>query len=105
MEFLLQYVIVRAPSGIFSGILGGYGGVHGHDVKLLNARRLRYWDGAATLSELSQKGLSRPAKCQFPAEIPVELITNVIEIIPCSEKAEKSIKDIPVWTEHSEKNE
>jgi hypothetical protein len=96
-RFLGQYVIVRAPSGIFAGTLTG---CEDHDVIISNSRCLMYWDGAASLSELSQKGVSKPEKCQFPAQIPTEIITGVIEIIPCSEEAEKSIKEVKIWTEH-----
>ncbi|WP_438967024.1 DUF6948 domain-containing protein [Flavobacterium sp.] len=34
--------------------------------KLKNARRIWYWDGAASLSELSREGVSKPENCKFP---------------------------------------
>jgi len=92
-----KYVIVRSKAGIFAGVLKK---LDGQIVVLENSRRLRYWDGAATLSELSQKGVSRPDTCTFPAEVPYEWLPEIFEIIPCSEESEKSIKGVKVWTEH-----
>lgn len=96
-DLIGKYVIVRAKAGIFSGILKELEGQIGI---LENSRRLRYWDGAATLSELSQKGVSKPSNCTFPDEVPYEWIPEIFEIIPCSEKSEKSIKEVKIWTEH-----
>jgi len=56
-----------------------------------------YWSGAASLSQLATEGTSRPNDCKFPCEVPEVILTEVIEIIPISEKAEASIKAVPVW--------
>lgn len=96
-DLIGKYLIVRAKAGIFAGTLKE---LDGQTVVLENSRRLRYWDGAATLSELSKKGTSRPSKCTFPAEIPYEWIPEVVEMIPCSPEAEKSLKEVEVWSEH-----
>lgn len=96
-DLIGKYVLVRSRAGIFAGTLRE---LEGQTVVVENSRRLRYWDGAATLSELSQKGVSRPSECTFPAEIPTEWLPEVFEIIPCSVEAEKSIKDVKIWTEH-----
>ncbi len=96
-KIIEKYVIVRCKAGIFAGTLQE---IEGTTLLLKNSRRLRYWDGAATLSELSQKGVSRPDNCQFPDEIPTEWLSDVFEILLCSEIAQKSIKDVKIWTEH-----
>ncbi len=96
-ELIGKYVIVRAKAGIFAGTLKE---LDGQTVIITDSRRLRYWEGAATLSELSQKGVSKPKECSFPAEIPYEWIPEVIEIISCSEEAKKSIKNVEIWTHH-----
>lgn len=96
-ELIDKYVLVRCKAGIFTGILKE---LEGLTCILENSRRLRYWDGAATISELSQKGVSRPSTCEFPAEIPYEFLPEIIEIIPCSDEAQKSIKEVKIWTEH-----
>jgi hypothetical protein len=90
-----DYVIVRTYSaGVFAGNLVGRAG---KEVVLKNARRIWYWDGAASLSQLAVDGTSKPEKCKFPCEVPEIVLTEAIEIIPCTEKAEKSIKAVPVW--------
>mgnify|MGYP006291046313 CR=1 FL=1 len=91
----LQYVIARTYSaGVFAGYLKQRNGT---ECELLNARRLWYWDGAATLSELSVKGVGKPENCKFPEEVPSVILTETIEILPCSEQAMTSIKDVKIW--------
>lgn len=93
-----KYVIVRTYSaGVFAGLLES---LNGKEAVVKNARRLWYWSGAASLSELSQKGVSNPNECKFPCEVPEVLLTEVIEILSCSDQAIKSIQEVPVWTKH-----
>jgi hypothetical protein len=90
-----RYVIVRTYSaGVFAGELESR---NGQEVVLLNARRLWYWSGAASLSQLAMEGTSNPSGCKFPCEVlRVELI-QAIEILDVTEKARKSIKEVPTW--------
>ncbi len=91
----LPYVIIRsARAGVCAGNLKER---EGQTVVLLNSRRLFYWDGAASLSQLSQEGVKKPQNCKFPCEIPEHTIFEVIEIIPCTKEARKSIEDVPTW--------
>ena len=97
LEMCDDYVIVRTYSaGCFAGELSKR---TGKEVLLLNARRLWYWDGAASLSQLAMEGVSKPENCKFPCEVDEIVLTEAIEIIPCSEKAQKSIKKVKVWQE------
>lgn len=90
-----QYVIVRTLSaGVHAGTLKS---VDGMLVVLENARRIWYWDGAATLSQLAVDGTSKPDNCKFPCEVAEILLTQVIEIIPCTEKARLSIRGVKIW--------
>lgn len=92
-----DYVIVRADrTGVFAG---KFASRNGTEVELVDARRIYYWDGAATLSELSQKGVSRPQNCKFPAAVPYVLILDAIELLPVSAKAEAMIREVPAWSE------
>ena len=93
-----SYVIVRTLSaGVFAGTLQSR---NGQEVTLTDARRLWYWAGAATLSELAAKGTSKPNDCKFPVEISEVLLTQAIEILPVSDAAQSSIKAVKVWTLH-----
>ena len=93
------YSIVRTYSaGVFAGYIDNEkveGGIK--VVKLLNARRLWYWDGAASLSQLSVDGVSKLENCKFPCEVEEVELINVIEILPVTEKAKESIAKVKVW--------
>ncbi len=70
---------------------------NGKEVELLNARRLWSWAGAASLSQLAMEGTSKPESCKFPCEVTSVILTEVIELLPVTDKAKKSIKGVPVW--------
>lgn len=90
-----DYVIVRTLSaGVFAGYLKKR---EGKEVTLTSARRLWFWDGAATLSQLSIDGTSKPENCKFPCEVNEVLLLESIEILPVTEKAKKSIEEVPIW--------
>lgn len=91
-----KYVIVRAEgAGVFAGILKEK---DGNEVVLTDARRLWYWAGAASLSQLAQEGTHRPQDCKFPCAVDEIVILNVLEIIGTTEAAEKSIREVRTWT-------
>lgn len=91
----MKYVIVRTYSaGVFAGELESR---NGQEVVMRNARRLWYWDGAASLSQLAMEGTSKPENCKFPCEIDRVELLQAIEILDVTEKARESIKGVPVW--------
>ncbi len=91
-----KYVIVRTFSaGVFAGFLESK---NGKEVILTNARRLWYWDGAASLSQLAMEGVSKPEKCKFPCEVDRVELLEAIEILDCTEKAKESIKKVAIWS-------
>ena len=88
-------VIVRTYSaGVFAGKLKSR---NGKECVVENARRLWYWSGAASLSQLSVDGVSNPKDCKFPCEVSEVLLTEVIEILPLSDEAKNSIDGVEVW--------
>jgi hypothetical protein len=91
-----RHIICRTYSaGVFAGVLKSR---EGKEVVLTDARRIWYWDGAASLSQLALDGTSKPQNCKFPAPVAEVLLTEAIEIIPTTEKAQASIAAVPVWT-------
>lgn len=87
--------MVRTYSaGVFLGTLKER---NGKEVTLTDARRMWYWDGAASLSQLATTGTSKPKNCRFPAPVAEVLLTEAIEIIPATEAAIASIAAVPVW--------
>jgi len=92
----MDYVIVRTYSaGVFAGYLEDS---EGQEVILKNARRLWYWDGAASLSQLAEDGVSKPKECKFPKEVKRVKLLQAVEILDCSEKARLSIKSVSEWS-------
>jgi len=89
------YVIVRTYSaGVFAGYLVKR---KGQEVELKDARRIWYWSGAASLSQLAVDGTADPKNCKFPVAVPKVELTQAIEILTCTPKAKKSIQEVPEW--------
>ena len=94
----LEYKIIRGDkSGVFAGYVQSQ---KDREVILLNSRRIWYWDGAASLSELATEGTSKPENCKFPCEVKKVQILDAIEILDCTEKARLSIQAISVWSQN-----
>ena len=64
---------------------------------LTDARRLWFWTGAASLSQLAVEGVSKPKQCKFPVPAALVLLTQAIEIIPATQEAKASIESVPIW--------
>ena len=91
----MDYVIIRGDrSGVFAGYLESR---KDREVIIRECRRLWYWDGASSLSQLSVDGVSKPGTCKFPVAVEKAEILDVIEVIPATEKARKSIECVGVW--------
>jgi hypothetical protein len=92
-----KYCMVRTYSaGVFAGTLVER---NGKEATLKDARRIWYWAGAASLSQLAAEGTKKPKQCKFPCEVAEILLTEVIEIIPITAAARKSISEVPIWQE------
>ncbi len=90
-----EYVIVRTYSaGVHAGFLVRR---EGKEVELRDARRIWYWAGAATLSQLAMEGTINPERCKFPQEVQKVILTEAIEIITCTKQAIESIRSVPIW--------
>ena len=90
-----KYCMIRTYSaGVFAGTVKSR---DGKEAVLTNARRIWYWDGAASLSQLAQSGTTKPENCKFPEPVDEVLLTEVIEIIPITDAARATIDSVPVW--------
>lgn len=92
----LTYAIVRTYS---AGVFAGYIDMKkkGEERTVFNARRLWYWSGAASLSQLAVDGVANPDECKFPCEVKEVVLMRVIEIMPITEKAKVSINAVSIW--------
>lgn len=91
----LEYVVVRATNaGVFAGYLEEK---DCDEVTLCNVRRLWYWSGASSCSQLAKDGTSKPNDCKFTAPNKKIIINGWIEILPATEKARTSIEGVKIW--------
>lgn len=90
-------VIIRTNrAGVFFGTLSEYDAVT-RTAEIKDCRRLWYWSGAASLSQMAGEGVKNPSNCKFTVVVPVMQVMEVIEIIPCTEEAVKNIESVQVW--------
>jgi len=91
----VKYVVVRTYSaGVHAGELVSR---KGKEVVLKNARRIWYWKGAASLSELAMYGVKCPDECKFSVPVGEITLTEAIEIIATTKDGEKNIRAVPKW--------
>ena len=89
------YKIVRTYSaGAFLAIVESR---NGKEAVLRDARRLWYWDGAASLSQLAMEGTVAPEICKFPIAVDRIEVMEVIEILDVTPKAKASIDEVAIW--------
>lgn len=94
-NFIGKKVIVRGDrSGVFFGTLVAK---EGTEVKLEKCRRIWYWDGAASISQLAIDGTVKPNNCKFTVTVNEIIITDAIEIILCTDKASDKIEKVAEW--------
>lgn len=92
-----KQVIVRSyGAGVFFGTLADYDKAD-NIVELHNARRLWYWDGAASVSQIAVEGVSAPENCKFTISVAQIQVAQVVEVIPCTPEAINNINSVPVW--------
>lgn len=90
-----QYYIIRCnEAGVFFGHIKER---RGSEADITDVRRIHYWNGAASLSQLAMEGVTNPSACRFSVTVPIMTVLNVIELIPCTDAAVKNILEVPVW--------
>jgi len=91
----MKYCIVRTHSaGVFAGYVESR---NGQEAVIRKSRGIWYWDGACGLSQLAVDGTSTPENCKFTVEVDRRELTQVIEVIECSERARKNIQGVWIW--------
>lgn len=89
-------VIVRTYSaGVHYGHLVSR---EGQEVRLTGSRRIHYWTGALSCSELATRGPGAGSRLGDPIDV---TLTEAIEIIDCSPDAAKVIESYPRWESRS----
>lgn len=91
------YIIRTHSAGVW---FGNKKELNGSIATIKNARRLWYWSGAASLSQLAVEGTKRPSDCKFAVTITDEegvYLPQVIEVLPCTKEAVENIKAVKEW--------
>lgn len=94
-DLMNKKVIVRGDrSGVFFGTITKK---EGTEVTLKDCIRLWYWSGAASISQIATDGVAYPNDCKFTVTVENIVLLDVIEIIPCTEKAIANIEGVKTW--------
>lgn len=95
----LKAVLVRSyAAGVHYGYLKSkVSELNGVNVVLVNTRRIWYWSGANSLSQMALEGVKAPNECKFSVIISENEIMNCVEIMPLTENALESLNNVPVW--------
>jgi hypothetical protein len=94
-----RYVIARCTgAGVHAGIVESTSATH---TVLRDARRIWYWTGAASLSEIAVYGLNPSKAAQSKIAAKVESIrlrdSDICELIVCCDTGRKSIDGAAEW--------
>lgn len=90
-----KYYIVRAKdAGVFFGQIER---INEHEIEMKNVRKLWYWSGASAVEQLAGDGVKKPNDCKFTVFVDQMVIASPIQIIPCTDRAEKILKEVKEW--------
>lgn len=91
----MKYCIVRTDrAGVFAGYVESQ---EGREVVIRKVRRIWYWSGAASLSQLAKEGTKDASNCKFTVENDSIKLLDAIEIIECTQEAKKNIQAVEEW--------
>nr|DAL78279.1 MAG TPA: hypothetical protein [Caudoviricetes sp.] len=89
-----MYVVRCAQAGVFFGQIKER---NGDEVTMTNARKLWYWDGACAVEQLAVDGTKKPGDCKFTVMVSEMVLTGVIQILTCTDKATESLAAVEEW--------
>lgn len=93
---LHQKVLIRSyASGVHFGTLTSLEHtLSGTVVTLENSRRIHYWEGACSCTQIALDGIRSG---RVALALPSIMIINAVEIIPLSDAAIQNLENQPVW--------
>jgi len=95
----LDCVMIRSyAAGVFYGYLKEKKAeLNGVNITLLKAKRIHYWDGACSLTQLAIDGSKASSNCRITEAIESQFIANVIEILPMTDTAKSNLDEVKIW--------
>jgi len=94
------YCIIRTYSaGVFAGFINRTDALNSpyQSATIYNSRRIHWWEGAASISQVSQEGFKKLDACRIAMVVPEEDLRRIIEVIPCTEVAKNQIEGAKEW--------
>lgn len=89
-----KFIVRCDRAGVFYGEIVSR---NGQEVEMKDVRNIWYWDGAATVMQLAAEGVSKPNTCKFSVPVESLVLLETIQIIPCTDKAVKSLDAVKPW--------
>lgn len=98
-QLINEKVIIRSDrAGVFFGTLAEAEPCGDkYTVQLTQCRRIWYWSGAASLSQMAAEGVKNPNQCKFSMTVDSITIMGCTEILPCTENAIANLTAVPTW--------
>ena len=95
-SYIGKKVLVRGvQSGVYFGELVSQ---DKQEVEMKDVRNLWLWSGANTLLDLAENGAKNTDDCKFSNQVDSIILTDICELVPCSDKAVKNIESVTEWT-------
>ena len=98
MDGMERCIIRSYGAGVFLGYVAEQKSeLNGVNIILKQAKRIHYWDGACSLTQLALEGTKAQQNCRITDAVESQFIANVIEIIPITSKASKNLDEVKIW--------
>ena len=93
-SLLNKKIIARIDrAGVFHGTLDF---IDNEIIRLKDARRIYYWNGALSVTDIAAKGITG-GKLTIPVSTVEFMSDKIVELNECSDEASKSIESIKPW--------
>ena len=93
-SLLNKQIIARIDrAGVFHGTLDY---IDNEIIRLKDARRIYYWNGALSVTDMAAKGITG-GKVTVPVTTVEFMSDKIVELNECSDEATKSIEAIKPW--------
>ena len=89
-----KFIVRCSRAGVYYGEIVNQ---NGQEIEMANVRNIWYWSGAASVMQLASDGVSRPKDCKFSVVVDSLILLDAIQVVPCTDKAVKSLDAVKVW--------
>ncbi len=95
-KLLNNICIVRGDrSGVYFGKIVYF---KNKEVVIEECRQIYYWDGACSCIDLATNGSTKIDSCRITRKVDSIILTDVISVIPMTEKAIKILSEAKTWS-------